>query len=408
MMSGQVTNNVEDILSKYLISRDKLLFSNKLYELGYSEIAKYILYMGKEVEFISKPISVTLMPEKMVLTFPNGIKATLHYALIKHKPEEFYNLLRIYVKWRVVMRYEPIVVKYEELSFEPAYDVADKLLAHINPIDIFVRGLGYKIHHNTYRLLIPRLLPLIKTPYPIHVWQFTRYNSGKTHYGVMLMKVFRFFYSTSVPTQAGLLYDARTGTYGWALLSDGVVFDEIDKWNIQNLINYDILSYLPTLMEQGIVVRPTTRHTFMGIIERRIPFLFMGNVPPLIAGGESWKIVDRSRLSEYLLSWGDHTGAISDRIAIVDIDDETPLISDYVEDTVLPESILIAVRDLINSRVNEVSSPQSALSGRMKRHSEMLYIALNVLGAEASIEETDQIVAYGWSVWWKNVRKMQD
>lgn len=405
-MSEQVTNNVEDELSKYLVSRDKLLFNNKLFELGYSELAKYILYMGKTVEFISKPISATLMSDKMLLTFPNGIKAILPYVIIKHKPEEFYNLLRLYVKWYVVMRNEPMVIRYEELSFEPAYDIADKLLAHVNPVDIFVRGLGYKLHTDTYRLLIPRLLPLIKTPHPIHVWQFTKYNSGKTHYGVMLMKIFRFFYSTAVPSQAGLLYDARTGTYGWALLSDGVVFDEVDKWNIQNLINYDILSYLPTLMEQGIVIRPTTRHTFMGIIERRIPFVFMGNVPPLLMGNESWRVSDRSKLNEYLLSWGDHVGAISDRLAVIDIDYDTPLISDYVEDKVLPESVLVAVRELINSRISEIGLPRSSLSGRMKRHSEMLYVALNLLGAETTVDETDQIVAYGWSAWWKNARRM--
>ncbi|MEM2383251.1 MAG: BREX system Lon protease-like protein BrxL [Desulfurococcaceae archaeon] len=396
----------ESIIEKYLVPRDQSFFNNRLYELGYSELAKYKLYIDRRVEFISKPISVSFTPEYMILAFPNGIKARMNYSAIRHNSDYFYTILRTYNKWRIYLYNEPMVHTYEETSIEPAYDIADNILKNTMPLEAIVRGMGYEPKDLVYRLLIPRILPLIKTPNPIHVWQYTKYNSGKTHYGLYVMKVFRYFYSTAVPSQAGLLYDARTGTYGWAMLSDGIVFDEVDKWSIDVMKSNELLSYMPTLMEQGVIVRPTTRHTFLGIIERKIPFIFMGNVPPLYDDISCYKMSDRDILQDHLRTWGDSVGAISDRITLIDIDYSTPLISDYVTDKILPESVMLALVDLINKDAVSISRPASSLSGRLKRHSEMLYIALTAIGFETTIEDCDDIVLNGWRTWLrKNAEK---
>jgi len=383
------------VIEKYLVTPDKLLVSNKLYELGYSELGKYKLYIENKVEFIAKPTTVTFSNEGIIITFPNGIRAVLSYGRIKHSAEEFYRLVRTNLKWVVVKAKKPVIVDYDEVIKEPSYDVADNILSSENPLDAIVRGLGYEPRKEVVRVVLPRVLPLIRTPRPIHVWQFTNYNTGKTEMGIMYMKVFNWFYSTTPPTEAGLTYDARTGTLGAVLISEGIVFDEVDKWSSSKVIDANLMSFLPTLMEQGAVVRPTTRRTFIGIIERRIPFMFLGNV----SGSSDYGYgSDRERLKNYLQQWGDFVGALADRFTVIDFNYEEIYISDYVTGRVLPESVLTAMIEILNREVARTSlgSP-SSLRGRLKRHSENLCIALKVLGHDVRTEWCDRIVEVGWS-----------
>ena len=391
----------ESVIEKYLVPPNKLLISDRRFELGYSELGKYKLYIERKVEFIAKPTTVTFSSNGIVLTFPNGIKATLGYGHVKHSAEEFYRLVRTNLKWVVVLAKKPTVIDYDEVMPEPAYDVADNILQHSVPAEALIAGLGYVIKPEVMWLMIPRLLPLVKTPRPIHVWQFTKYNTGKTEVGLMFMKLFNFFYSTSVPTEAGLTYDARTGTYGMALVSEGVVFDEVDKWSTTKIMQENLMSFLPTLMEQGAVIRPTTRRTFIGLIERRIPFMFMGNIQSSI---KDRSVTDRERLKVFLESWGDLVGAVADRIAVTDFVDEEIYISDYVSGKVLPESVMMALVDLVNKDVRKLSIPEpSALRGRLKRHAEMLYIALTALGLDVRMEWCDAIVVNGFWEFMRNI-----
>ena len=79
-------------------------------------------------------------------------------------------------------------------------------------------------------------------------------------------------------------------------------------------------------------------------------------------------------------------------------------ISDYVSGKVLPESVMIALVDLVNRDVKKLSIPEpSALRGRLKRHAEMLYLALTALGLDVKMEWCDAIVVNGF---WEFMRNM--
>lgn len=393
---------MSELIERYMVSPENVITVARedvrdrlsvLIKLGTHELAKFKLHMERRVRFIAKIVSYRFTQYgELVVTFPNGIDAYLSLSKVSHSPEEFYELIRTPLLWDVALaNNRPVVISYSEILSEPSYDIADKLLSQYAPVDILIAGMGYQVKPDVARVLIPRLLPLIKTPYPIHVWQFTRPNTAKTHIGVTYMLYFNWFYSTSLPSKAGLLYDARTGTYGYALTSDGLVFDEVDKWSVTKIVNEEFLTYMPTLMEQGIVVRPTTRRTFIGVIERRIPVMYLGNIPDIYGNDNS-----RVTICNFVMGWGDRTCALVDRVAICDVNRDYTYITDYLTNRMLPESVIRAVVELINKDVKV--SDKSSLSGRLRRHANMVASALEALGFPyEDMRLIDEVVMYGWS-----------
>jgi len=385
---------VDDKLSKYLVPASESLTNDKRYRLGISEAGKIVLYARGRVEIIAKPANVTIKPDGIYVTFPNGVQAVMGYSQLKHDPEEFLNLLRAPLLWRLVTVGKKVrVLDYDEVLPAPAYDIADNILRDVEPFLALVRGFGYVLHKPVIRIMIPRLCALVSTEPPIHVFQVSPKETAKTHIGVLYMRLFNWFYCTSVPTKAGMLYDARTGSVGFVMISDGVVFDEVDKWSVNAVMSEELLNYLPTLMEQGIVIRPTTRRFYFGMLERRIPFMFLGN--PSVT--PSTYEVDRDYMCRFFSRWGDVVCAIGDRVAIPDVVTDETRVLDYVSDKVLPDAVLIAMTDILKKEYSK-SKPDTkfSLKGRLRRHAECVYRAFDVLGIEPNQGLIEKIVEYGF------------
>ena len=239
-------------------------------------------------------------------------------------------------------------------------------------------------------MLIPRLLPIVEDDLAIHVVQMTPVESGKSFFGIWAMKICSWFYTTAPPTPAGLFYDARSGTYGYALTSNGIVFDEIEKWSSTQIENSGIMSYLPTFLENGIVVRPASRTHSLGIIERRINTVWFGNCAEY-QGGEEHDVVQ-----QIFSSWGDRYGALLDRMSVVHVEHKHIRILDYVTNRVLPESLMYAVIDVVKSR-NIENNFKSSLSGRRKRHSIAIQRACKKIDIDVNPGLADEIVMFGWA-----------
>ena len=67
MTAEDVSITGESVIGKYLVPPDKLLVSDRRFELGYSELGKYKLYIERKVEFIAKPTTVTFSNDGCLL-----------------------------------------------------------------------------------------------------------------------------------------------------------------------------------------------------------------------------------------------------------------------------------------------------------------------------------------------------
>ncbi len=353
------------------------------------------LEMEHVAEFIGKPSSYRFRGTTVILKFFN-IEAECALSKLGSTPEEVLLRLRTNNRWilrKVGYRVEVASVK-SMLPTESEFETAKQLLGVYPAYELIIRGMGYRVEQDVIRLLLPRIMPLVVEEYPFHVVQLTPPESGKTFFGVWAMKVCGWFYTTSPPTPAGMFYDARTGTYGFAMVSNGVVFDEIDKWSSSYINQIGLLTYIPTFLENGVVVRPTSRLHTLGVVEKLINTVWFGNSPQQFGN-------EKSVIYQIFALWGDTGGALADRMTIVHVEDETIRISDYVEPTVLPETLMYAILWLVRKMPVDRQAITSQLRGRGKRHSFAIQTALQRLGIEYSYRIVDEVVVNGWATVWK-------
>ena len=295
------------------------------------------LEMRGQVEIVGKPSSYRLRGTTIYVRFFN-VEAVCPISKLGSTPEAVLMRLRTNNIWRIMKAGGGYVVT-DVKSITPTpeeFEVAKKLINVYTPAEVIIRGLGYEYSRETERLLLPRVMPLVVDEYPFHVVQLTPPESGKTYFGIWAMKVAGWFYITSPPTPAGMFYDARSGVYGFATISNGVIFDEVDKWSANYVQQTGILTYLPTFLENGIVVRPTSRLHTLGVIEKLINTIWFGNSSGRY--GEEKEIVET-----IFASWGDAHGAMLDRMTVIHVEQKQIRISDYVTDRVLPDTLMYAV-----------------------------------------------------------------
>jgi len=342
------------------------------------------LYMEKELLLYVKPSGYIIKPSHIEVALA-GIWAKAPFYILGKDPDEVILTLSTYNKWYLrVVANEVRVVKVERLLKEPAMDIAERILEEVIPFEALVIGMGYKLSKDITWYLIPRLLPLIH--HKIHIFQMTNVESGKTFFATYLMRWFRWGYITAPPTEAGLWYDASKNAFGLAVISDGLVFDEIEKWPPEAVTKEGINTYLPTFLEQGLVVRPVSRR-FPVNIERKIPTIWFGNCREYMGGDE---IEIALNLFE---SWNCKSAV--DRIAIIHIDRNNPRILDYVTWKILPPEIMIAIVKIAKESLNEAPA-KSKLSGRKRMQSIWVQRALYALGITADPEIIDYAVENGW------------
>jgi hypothetical protein len=191
------------------------------------------LEMNGHVEIVGKPASYRVKGSEIFLRFFD-IEVHTHLRQLGRDPDEVLMRLRTNNIWRIVRQSANFYTLAGVRSIVPTeeeFRLANKLLELYNPLELIVRGMGYEATGGVYKLMIPRVMALVIDELPFHVVQLTPPESGKTYFGIWSMKYAGWFYTTSPPTPAGMFYDARSGVYGFAIISNGVIFDEVDKWN---------------------------------------------------------------------------------------------------------------------------------------------------------------------------------
>jgi len=354
------------------------------------------LEMNGQVEIIGKPSSYRIRGNEIYLKFFD-IEVRSYLRQLGSTPDEVLMRLRTNNIWKIVRQGTGLYVLSGVKSIVPTeeeFKLASKLLELYNPLEVIVKGMGYEANRDIYKLMIPRIMALVVDELPFHITQLTPPESGKTYFGVWCMKIAGWFYSTSAPTPAGMFYDSRSGVYGFAVISNGIVFDEIDKWSPTYVQQTNILTYLPSFLENGIVIRPTTRSHSLGVVEKLVNTVWFGN-----SSGKYGE--EKDVVSVIFASWGDANGAMIDRMTIVHVEREQIRISEYVTGKVLPETLMYAILTQVKNTRVDVNMFSSKLKGRQKRHSIAIQIAGFKLGAEVPPDLADEIVLNGWATTWE-------
>ncbi len=299
-------------------------------------------------------------------------------------------------KWHLKLSGNNVIVtKVEPLYTEIDVKELVNELMEDTPLTVLIEGLGYKLTKDIVKLMIPRLIPLVNPD--THVLQFTPYETGKTEYGLYLAMYFGWGYVTCNPTDASMMFDAQRGAYGYAVISEGIVFDELDKWNPNIIQNTQWIYQMPTWMEQGIMLRPVSFSRIIPIANK-VPTVWFGNISPYYGGYETDKV------NQLFTSF--NVPSIVDRLTLVHVCEDAPRILDYVTGKALPPPVMI---EYINElrKVRPDFELKSKLRGRRKRHSINIQLALYRLGVLGEgekyhnmIDIIDYCVENGWETCW--------
>jgi len=348
------------------------------------------LARGETVEITARVTSWKIIGSAMELNI-QGVKALAPLIRLGDSAEQILLRLRTTNVWtlrkvqgvNMVSNVRPVI----EIT-ENEYQLVSKLLEEYTPAELIIMGMGYRPEPEIYSLLLPRLMAIVADP-PFHVLQLTAVESGKTFFGTWSMYFANFYWMTSPPTIAGLVYDARSGTHGVWLVSDGIVFDELDKWSDVYVKQANLVSYLPSLMENCVAVRPTTRLKGFTYFEKCNNTIWFGNIGRYISG-EPMRIA-----FDMFMKLGDEAGAILDRIDVVHVDFSGVRILDYVTNMMFPDNIMYALIQTTRKRIPDIEF-RSRLSGRRKRHSINIQRALFKLGINIEPGDADAVVDMGW------------
>lgn len=233
----------------------------------------------KDLSAIFRPrmVSFDLKNRVITITSPSGLELKTDMQIFPvQEPERICEVLRDYVMVEFDSRLQ--VYNLTALRGDVNRDVAGEILGEVSPLEALVTGLGYRFCRETARLLLPRLLVWFKyMSKPIHVFQQTKPNTGKTQFGLRSETLLNYEYINEVPSLARLVFDASAKTLGAVFLSEGVVFDEVNRWTCDTDKLRKMLSVLQTGMEQGKWTRGVTFASVSFEAYRHIPFLFMSN-----------------------------------------------------------------------------------------------------------------------------------
>ena len=196
------------------------------------------LLFNKSMPCIFKPRSVSIdyTNDIVKLVAPNGLQYEVEMDWFKtYDVEEFIRIVSDYclIVANVTERpNELVTVEYRPLKAISDVDTAKELLSKYHPIEILIRGLGYKFEPPIIRIMLPRLVAWFRngTGRPIHVFQLTPPNTGKTTYGLRSETLLSFEFLNEVPTLARLVFDSRYNAIGPVFTRNGIIFDEFDKW----------------------------------------------------------------------------------------------------------------------------------------------------------------------------------
>ena len=333
---------------------------------------------GLKIDWVNL-IVTTLAPSGLQIIVPNALLATLGDTTEERIANLNDYLFVKFGKREQWLQAEEIVPLRRTASTGVAKEILEN--SQYSPIELILMGLGYRPEREIKRLYIPRILTWFKgfDGKPMHIAQFTLPESGKTTFGLRNETLFNWRYIPEPPTLARLILDARSGVLGEVFLRNGIVFDEFDKWTIDQHTTRATFDSILTGMEQGKWERGVSAMgTRVPDIPRLIPITFFGNL------GDFEKLYGATQYNTraffnaiYTARLGHDVRALCDRLSIVDACFKQIRIMDYLTYRVLPDGIIRGIVQYLQRNVKRCNI--SHLSGRMKRHSDNVYAILSTM-----------------------------
>ena len=370
------TDQRERIRKWWLYGNDKQIVSMDL--MFNDELTCIYRPTGLKIDWVNL-IVTTLAPSGLQIIVPNALLGTLgdtteerianlnDYLFVKFGKRE---------KW---LQAEELVPLRRTASTGVAKEILEN--SQYSPIDLILMGLGYRPEREIKRLYIPRILTWFKgfDGKPMHIAQFTLPESGKTTFGLRNETLFNWRYIPEPPTLARLILDARSGVLGEVFLRNGIVFDEFDKWTIDQHTTRATFDSILTGMEQGKWERGVSAMgTRVPDVPRLIPIVFFGNL------GDFEKLYGATQYNTraffnaiYTARLGHDVRALCDRLSVVDACFKQIRIMDYLTYRVLPDGIIRGIIQYLQRNVKQCNI--SHLSGRMKRHANNVYAILSTM-----------------------------
>ncbi|MEM2446681.1 MAG: hypothetical protein QW734_08495 [Candidatus Bathyarchaeia archaeon] len=335
--------------------------------------------LERDLKAIFKPrmIGFDLRNNVIHITMPSNITVAVDMKMFPvANPEQICDILRDYILVEFDNRLH--VYNLTPLRGNVATDIAGEILADTTPIEALILGLGYRFCRETVRLLLPRLLTWFKyLSKPIHVFQQTRPNTGKTQFGLRSETLLNYEYINEVPSLARLVFDGNAKALGAVFLSEGIILDEVNRWTADTDKLRKMLSVLQTGMEQGKWTRGVTLASISFDTYRHIPFLFLSNE---IIHGKPFGGNRLALAKQWSDMVGDDMSPIVDRLFIVDICHEEIPITEYLTYKYLPDSIMRGIVKIVQDNVKKQGD--SALKGRQKKQSEAVCAVCKALGLD--------------------------
>ena len=365
---------------KQVVSMD-LMFSN--------ELTCIYRPAGLRIDWKNLIIS-TVTPSGLQIVIPNVGLQTLGQTTEERIANLNDYLFVKFHKEKDYLRANEIIPLRGKVSEGIAKEIMEK--TQYSPLELLLMGLGYVPNDEVKRLYLPRILTWFKgfDGKPMHICQFTLPESGKTTFGLRNETLFNWRYIPEPPTLARLILDARTGTLGEVFLRNGIVFDEFDKWTIDQQTTRATFDSILTGMEQGKWERGVSAMgTRVPDVPRLIPITFFGNL------GDFEKLYGMTTYNTraffnaiYTARLGHDVRALCDRLAVVDACYTQIRIMDYLTYRVLPDGIIRGIVKLLQDEVKPCDI--STLSGRIKRHANNVYAILKTM-MNITPETADQL-----------------
>ena len=407
-------SKIPDVLNEYLVSidfnpkevpievylslhediktKESREFIRRLWLIGNDYYYAFTTLMRSKGElyalFRPKQVTFDLRSNEIVLNTPSGLFLKLPFELVnEYSIEEVVDILNDYiiVKFK---KGEYTVTDFTPLRANIDKDTAKEILEKIDGLTALTVGLGYEDNKLVKRLLLPRIVSWFKyLGRPLHVFQMTLPESGKTYFGIKSEVLFNYEYIPEAPTLARLVWDSRFHQLGTVFLRDGLVFDEFDKWISKRERIQEVMGVLLTGMEQGRWTRgiSTAQMTTSGY--RFIPVLIFSNILVTRLNGEDLRRVLTTRLSDL---YDANMMPFVDRLALIDLCLHEIRISQYVTYKYLPDSVIRGIITLLNDELDVTDV--SGLSGRLNKYSNGLYTVFTTLGVKVKPEDIDDLV----------------
>ncbi len=377
------------------------------WELGQkdSQLLKFkIITLNQDAYVILRDVEFEPIEEGILITLGNNFYAkmsNIENSLIE-KIQNGYVLLKL---TRTPTTTDPVTKKKVYAEVKEIYSLSIKnKIERAKEIDEFVKDdrrtalvemLGYNFNEVISTLTIHRLLGVFtigeKVQPPV-IAQFTTPNSGKTSFGKKMLLAANWDYFNSMPSEARLIWNAKTDAPGAVVRHDGIIFDEFDKYTFNTEDGKKFFSNILTGISHGIWSRSKGNTKD---IQKQIPMIFFGNVDPSLIGSGNARDYFKELLKAKKVK--DAVDPFIERITsplvYASPVNANEYVSGYQATAVDLKAYLTYLNELIREEYRKIAAKDdSPFEGRLKLHYIYIKAALTVIEGDVKDETVQQLV----------------